>query len=217
VRRAVLNNAIVRPLLISAALVGAQCVLNPVSAGAQGPGAAVTTTARSADAQTTEITEAATAFLANLSDQQKRSVIFDFKNSEQRARWSNLPVTFVKREGIAWGAMDASQRDALIRLLRAVLGQEGVKNVEEQMAADDTLKVPAGRDAGRAPAFGSDHYYVSFVGIPSMTTPWMLQFGGHHLGINATVVGPNLTVSPSLTGGQPLKFIADGKPIYIVL
>jgi hypothetical protein len=29
--------------------------------------------------------------------------------------------------------------------------------------------------------FGSDLYYISFVGSPSKTTPWMLQFGGHHL------------------------------------
>jgi hypothetical protein len=45
----------------------------------------------------------------------------------------------------------------------------------------------------------------------------MLQFGGHHLGLNATVVGPNVTLSPSLTGGQPLKLMVDGRPVYIVL
>jgi hypothetical protein len=44
----------------------------------------------------------------------------------------------------------------------------------------------------------------------------MLQFGGHHLGINATVAGPNITLAPSLTGGQPVKFTKDGKAIYIV-
>jgi hypothetical protein len=45
----------------------------------------------------------------------------------------------------------------------------------------------------------------------------MLQFGGHHLAINATVVGPHVALSPSLTGGQPLKFLSDGRPVYIVL
>lgn len=44
----------------------------------------------------------------------------------------------------------------------------------------------------------------------------MLQFGGHHLAINATLVGPNISLSPSLTGGQPQKFDFEGKPIYIV-
>ena len=44
----------------------------------------------------------------------------------------------------------------------------------------------------------------------------MLQFGGHHLALNATVKGRSLTLSPSLTGGQPVKYVKDGKPVYIV-
>jgi hypothetical protein len=67
-------------------------------------------------------------------------------------------------------------------------------------------------------SFGSDYYYyfVSFVGTPSATSPWMIQFGGHHLAINATVVGSHVTLSPTLTGGEPLKYTKDGKPVYIV-
>jgi hypothetical protein len=42
--------------------------------------------------------------------------------------------------------------------------------------------------------FGSDWYFVSFVGAPSAIAPWMLQFSGHHLGVNATVANPNVTV-----------------------
>jgi hypothetical protein len=74
-----------------------------------------------------------------------------------------------------------------------------------------------GEPGGVGPGFGSDNYYVAILGTPSTTTPWMLQFGGHHLGLNATVVGPRLTLSPSLTGGQPVKYVKDGKPVYIVM
>jgi hypothetical protein len=42
---------------------------------------------------------------------------------------------------------------------------------------------------GRGPAFGEDEYYLAFVGTPSSTEPWMLQFGGHHLAINLTMAG----------------------------
>jgi hypothetical protein len=140
-------------------------------------------------------------------------VLFDFKNAEQRVRWSNLPEGIFKRAGVAWGGTDEAQRAAMMDLLGAVLGPEGVENAQEQMAADDALPMPEG-----APVkFGSEYYYVSFSGQPSTTSPWMLQFGGHHLAINATVVGPNVTLSPSLTGGQPLKFMSDGRPVYIVL
>jgi hypothetical protein len=41
----------------------------------------------------------------------------------------------------------------------------------------------------------------------------MLQFGGHHLALNITVVGSEGIMTPSLTGAQPALFKADGKTI----
>ena len=61
--------------------------------------------------------------------------------------------------------------------------------------------------------FGSDLYYISFLGKPSTTSPWMLQFGGHHLALNITVVGSKGIMTPSLTGAQPAVFKVDGKTI----
>jgi hypothetical protein len=74
---------------------------------------------------------------------------------------------------------------------------------------------PAG---GNRPSvnFGGEYYYVSFVGTPSTTSAWMLQFGGHHLAINATVVGPNITLGPSLTGGEPVKISSNGKDFTLI-
>ncbi len=61
--------------------------------------------------------------------------------------------------------------------------------------------------------FGSDLYYISFLGKPSTASPWMLQFGGHHLALNITVVGSKGIMTPSLTGAQPAVFKVDGKTI----
>ena len=61
--------------------------------------------------------------------------------------------------------------------------------------------------------FGADLYYISFLGKPSTTSPWMLQFGGHHLALNITIVGSKGIMTPSLTGAQPAVFKADGKTI----
>src|SRR5579871_734027 len=61
--------------------------------------------------------------------------------------------------------------------------------------------------------FGSDLYYVSFLGKPSTTAPWMLQFGGHHLALNITIIGSKGIMTPSLTGAQPAIFKVDGKTI----
>jgi len=48
---------------------------------------------------------------------------------------------------------------------------------------------------------------------PSTNSGWMFQFGGHHLAINVTVVGENMTMSPSLTGGQPIDYEWEGKQV----
>lgn len=61
--------------------------------------------------------------------------------------------------------------------------------------------------------FGSDLYYISFLGKPSTTAPWMLQFGGHHLALNITIIGSKGIMTPSLTGAQPASFKVDGKTI----
>jgi hypothetical protein len=61
--------------------------------------------------------------------------------------------------------------------------------------------------------FGSDLYYISFLGKPSTTHPWMLQFGGHHLALNITIAGNRGVMTPSLTGAQPATFKVNGQTI----
>src|SRR5215208_3596941 len=92
-----LDQAYARLLLIVAALAGAHSVHEPSSAAAQDARAPVTTAVPAADAQTTAIIDAANAFLATLSGEQKTAVLFDFANLEQRVRWSNLPEGIFKR------------------------------------------------------------------------------------------------------------------------
>jgi hypothetical protein len=203
--------------LVAAALCGAYAVDNRSLASAGG--ASATTQTPTADAQTAKAVTAANAFLASLSEAQKKAALFAFTDATQRVHWSNFPTGAVTRSGVRWGELSAAQRTALMNLLGTVLSPEGVTMVKEQMDADDIVKSTSASSASNGrPAvnFGSDYYFVSFVGTPSTSSPWMLQFGGHHLAINATVVGPNIALSPTLNGGEPLKYTKDGKAIYIV-
>ena len=82
---------------------------------------------------------------------------------------------------------------------------------------------PAGGGPGRGPGrgrggpggviFGEDEYYLAFLGTPSTTTPWMLQFGGHHLAINLTLAGSQASMTPSLPAAQPATYTFEGKEI----
>ena len=76
---------------------------------------------------------------------------------------------------------------------------------------------PSGRGGNRplwnGPIFGKDLYYLSILGTPSETHPWMLQFGGHHLALNITIAGERGVLTPTLTGAQPALYTVDGKTV----
>lgn len=163
-----------------------------------------------ADDRSRAITAAAQAFLATLTDEQRQAAIFAFDDNTQRANWSNFPDGAVQRAGVMRGDLSADQLAALDALLAQVLSVDGTRNVALQLAAEDNL---ATEDDG--PNFGSDFYYASFLGEPAETQPWMFQFGGHHLAINATFNGADTSFSPMLTGGEPLRISFDGQEIYI--
>ena len=71
---------------------------------------------------------------------------------------------------------------------------------------------PGGAGGGR-PGFGEDNYFVAILGTPSTTEPWMWMFGGHHLAVNATLSGGKITLSPTLTGGQPMTYERQGETV----
>jgi hypothetical protein len=158
---------------------------------------------------TAEIAAAAKKFLATLDEAQRRKVIFDFKDDAQRKRWSNLPTGIFRRDGLRMGDLTRPQRDAALSVLAAALSPQGYKKALEIVEADEVLKSSGG---GRL-SFGRDEYYISFVGQPSTTEPWTIQFGGHHLGLNITLVGEQGTLAPSHTGAQPAIYELEGKTI----
>ncbi len=159
------------------------------------------------------IAAAANKFLASLDDGQRAKVLFKFNDEEQRKRWSNLPTTMVKRAGLRMGDLTKPQRDAAMAVLTAALSPQGYEKVVGIVEGDEMLKKnDRGGGGGRA-MFGHDEYYISFLGQPSATEPWMIQFGGHHLGLNITLVGDQGTLAPSHTGSQPAIYELEGKTI----
>jgi hypothetical protein len=74
---------------------------------------------------------------------------------------------------------------------------------------------PQGRPGARRPPGGprrvfeynSGIYFIAFLGTPSMSNTWMLQFGGHHLGTNITFSKGVVTgATPKFEGTEPLRF-----------
>ncbi|MBE3637205.1 DUF3500 domain-containing protein [Mangrovicoccus algicola] len=99
-------------------------------------------------------------------------------------------------------------------LLQELIGEDGFRNIQGQLRSDDEVVAEASQRA-RKPMIGADCSFVSFLGEPAADAPWMMQFGGHHLAINATVFGPGISFAPMLTGGEPLAITFEGDPIFI--
>jgi hypothetical protein len=72
---------------------------------------------------------------------------------------------------------------------------------------------PGGRGGGGGAMFGKDLYFFSILGTPSEKSPWMLQFGGHHLALNITIDGAQGILTPTLTGAQPALYTESGKTV----
>jgi Protein of unknown function (DUF3500) len=168
-------------------------------------------------ASTPQAVAGATAFIDSLNAKQREKTLYDFA-STKKSTWSNLPTSFVPRNGIRMGDLSKEQRAKAMAVVAGVLSKEGYQKVVDivdgdQKLADGAKGGKGGKGGKGPPAFGADEYYLAIFGQPSETKPWMVQFGGHHLGINVTVVGKHFILTPTHTGAQPALFKRDGKDV----
>jgi len=172
-----------------------------------------TTPSTSQDATPT-IVAAANAFLATLSDTEKDTVLFDWTDTAQKQRWSNFPEGAFKHAGLMWGNMSEPQQNACLAVMQALLSTEGYNRVLAEWNADDAVAAQQGSSGSGGASFGTDYYFTAIIGTPSETDPWQWQWGGHHITINATIVGPNISLTPSFIGVQPLEYTdANGNTV----
>ncbi len=67
---------------------------------------------------------------------------------------------------------------------------------------------PSGRGGpgGGQLLFGTQYYWIALIGTPSEIDPWQWQWGGHHVTVNATIVGTDVALTPSFIGCQPCDY-----------
>lgn len=193
-------------VLISVAAVAQRSAAPPAPA-AVGGAAGATTTA--------QIVQAAEAVLASLDDAGRAKVQFPFEGA-QRTRWSNLPTGIYERQGLRMGDLTPAQKQAVTTLLAAALSSSGYQKVTDIVRGDEYLRINGGGRGGRGgggPIFGEAEYYLAFLGTPSTSSKWILQFGGHHLAINLTMAASEASITPSLPAAQPATFTIEGREI----
>lgn len=155
-------------------------------------------------ATVTDVVNAANAFIATLSSAQQATLLQAF-NSTTVTKWSNLPVNANSRLGLRLDALTAAQQTAALAVVQAATGTvagDGFNEIQQLRAADDNLAANGGGGG-----YGSGVYLIAFLGTPSTSGTWMLQFGGHHLATNITYGNGAVTgASPKFEGTEPLAF-----------
>lgn len=181
------------------------------TASTSGGVSAVSTTGTTEDATTTADTisdtvAAAKAFLDTLSDEQRETVLYDYDDETKTTSWSNFPVTFVERAGLNLADLDEEQQAVALEVLEALLSDEAYETVTGIMNGDVYLL-----ENSSSTEASLGQYYIAFFGDPSEADAFEVQFGGHHLGINATLDGSSgaVTFAPTHLGVQPAVYTDD--------
>ncbi|MEX0598988.1 MAG: DUF3500 domain-containing protein [Rhodothermales bacterium] len=157
-------------------------------------------TATSAPAQNAapSMTEAATAFLALLDEDDARQAMMPFDGDER----FNFHFTPVPRKGLTLKDMSLDQRRAVHALLRSGLSSRGYLKATSVMQLENILRQI------EEPGWTRDRalYYVSIFGTPLEDEPWGWRLEGHHLSLNYTSVSDALTVTtPAFYGSNPAE------------
>ena len=141
----------------------------------------------------------ANAFLATLSTTQQASVVLTL-NLTNAKRWSNLPCGLSCRNGLAFSSLTTAQLTAAKAVIAAAAGATSGDGYDEFIGintADDYLGLSAS-------GYSSGNYIIAFLGTPSTTGKWMLQFGGHHYAQNITYDAGSVTsITPLHEGVEP--------------
>jgi hypothetical protein len=145
------------------------------------------------------------AFLGTLDDAQKAAVQGE-RTPANLGQWSNLPDQLFARAGLRMDKLSADQRAAVLKILQAALSPEGYAQVTQITTADGVLATQGGPQLD----FGADHYWIRILGTPGPAGPWTVQYGGHHLAVNVTLNGKDVTIAPTLWGAQPASYASAG-------
>ncbi|MFT3946953.1 MAG: DUF3500 domain-containing protein [Agriterribacter sp.] len=141
----------------------------------------------------------ANAFLETLSSTQKSTVTLTL-NLTNAKKWSNLPGGVSIRNGLEFSTLTTDQLTAALAVIEAASGTaegNGYDEFNQVRKADSYL----GQSAS---GYSESLYIIAFLGTPSTTGKWMLQFGGHHYAQNITYdAGAVTSITPLHEGVEP--------------
>lgn len=159
-----------------------------------------------ADAVQTDVTTAATAFLALLSEKEAAQATAPYDDA-RRKDWHFIPKP--ERKGLQVKHMSETQKAAAKALLRAALSQTGYDKATTIMTLEAILREQE-KDKKGGNIRDPERYYFTIFGKPAAAGTWGLSIEGHHLSLNFVVKdGKPFAHTPAFFGANPDVVKAD--------
>ena len=152
------------------------------------------------------MSDAATAFLGDLSAEQKSKATFKFED-DSRFEFRYTPRA---RTGLPLKEMNEAQRNKAHALVKTGLSMRGYTTATTIIDLENVLKaIEPPRTGPNAIVRDPELYFVSIYGTPGKS-PWGWKFEGHHISVNFTVVDDKpIVFAPSFFGSNP-AVVKDG-------
>ncbi|MDG2013573.1 MAG: DUF3500 domain-containing protein [Pirellulaceae bacterium] len=148
-----------------------------------------------------EMAASANAFVDSLDASLQKKIRFDLLSDERR-QWTNLPAMRRNTAGLRLGELNRQQLELACQLMASLFSTRGYEKMRGIMLADDQLLNQGKPRDG----FGTENFFLCLFGTPSPTEPWAFQLDGHHIGVNVSLAGDDITMAPSFIGTQPQTF-----------
>ena len=149
--------------------------------------------------------DAARAWLADLTDEQRNKARSPWPSDEERQRWYYTPTD---HGGLPLAQMSPDQQSRAMQLVATGLSKPGYVTAATIMGLENVLdqienwQVDWGRGRGRDPQM----YWLKVFAEPDSQGPWSWRFGGHHVSVQHTILRGEVTSSsPSFLGADPAE------------
>jgi hypothetical protein len=149
--------------------------------------------------------DAAQAWLAGLTNDQRHQAVSPWPSDDERHRWYYTPTD---HGGLPLAQMSLAQQRRAMELVATGLSRAGYVTATTIMGLENLLdhvenwQMDWGRERGRDPQM----YWLKVFGEPDLEGPWSWRFGGHHVSVQHTVLrGEVASSSPSFLGADPAE------------
>jgi len=162
------------------------------------------------------VAAAAQSFLDSLDEAQLATATMPMGTNE-RAKWSNLPIIMVQPAGLLIKDMRDETRRATHALMRATMSSQGyakftgimlLEDLLHQMESESLQSNIERRDDPVAKAFVATrdygNYAVAIFGIPGDAN-WGWKIAGHHAAANFTISDGRIGFTPTFLGSSPME------------